>query len=59
MVAMPGLAMGTTTRNNVEYSPLPSMVAASISSRGTLLLKKERITMMLKGLTSRGTIKAA
>ena len=35
------------------------MVAASISSRGTLLLKKERITMMLKGLTSRGTIKAA
>ena len=59
MVAMPGLAMGATTRSRVEYSPLPSTVAASMSSIGTELLKKVRMTMILKGLTSRGTISAA
>ena len=56
---MPGLAMGRTMRKSVEYSPLPSMVAASISSSGTELLKKVRMTMILKGLTSSGTMSAA
>ena len=59
MVAMPGLTMGSTMRVRVEYSPLPSMVAASISSMGTEVWKKVRITMMLKGLKSIGTISAA
>ena len=51
--------MGMTTRKRVEYSPLPSMVAASMRSIGTELWKKVRIMMILKGLTRSGMISAA
>ena len=59
MVAMPGLTTGSTICNSVRYSPAPSMVEASISSRGTVVWKKVRITMTLNGLNSSGTISAA
>ena len=59
MVAMPGFTTGTMIRSRVLYSPLPSMVAASISSMGTEVWKKVRMTMILKGLNSSGTISTA
>ena len=58
-VAMPGLTMGRITRVRVEYSPEPSMVAASMRSKGTEVWKKVRMMMILKGFTSMGTISAA
>ena len=59
MVAMPGFTTGSTTWNSVRYSPAPSMVEASISSRDTVVWKNVRITMTLNGLNSSGTISAA
>ena len=59
IVAMPGFTTGNTTWISVRYSPAPSMVEASISSRGTVVWKNVRITMTLKGLNSNGTISAA
>ena len=59
MVAMPGFTTGSTIRIRVEYSPLPSMVAASISSLGTVVCRNVRMIMTLKGLKSMGTISAA
>ena len=56
---MPGFTTGSTIRIRVEYSPLPSMVAASISSLGTVVCRNVRMIMTLKGLKSMGTISAA
>ena len=56
---MPGFMMGRTMRQRVVYSPAPSMVEASISSKGTVVCRKVRMMIILKGLTNMGTIRAA
>jgi len=42
MVATPGSARGSITRQNVANSPAPSMRAASASSPGRVLKKPRR-----------------
>ncbi len=56
MTARIAFDIGSTSLNRIRNSPAPSILAASMSSVGTLFMKNDRSTMRLKALSAIGRI---